>query len=92
VPPILGPPGGDVWQDCPSMLPARRKYLMSFQGELNVLNQTDKNDVQSTVSHFYSTILFQLSIIFMILFPKNKNLELCAVFNEFFFGYIYKSE
>ncbi|PSN36588.1 Exostosin-3 [Blattella germanica] len=32
-PPILGPPGGDVWQDCPSMLPARRKYLLSFQGE-----------------------------------------------------------
>ncbi|KAJ9588546.1 hypothetical protein L9F63_018084, partial [Diploptera punctata] len=32
-PPILGPPGGDVWQDCPSMLPARRRYLLSFQGE-----------------------------------------------------------
>ncbi|ALC42125.1 botv [Drosophila busckii] len=34
VPPILGPPGGDVWQECASMLPARRKYLLSFQGEL----------------------------------------------------------
>lgn len=33
VPPILGPPGGDVWQECESMLPARRKYLLSFQGE-----------------------------------------------------------
>ncbi|XP_044730794.1 exostosin-3 [Chrysoperla carnea] len=33
VPPILGPPGGDVWQECVSMLPARRKYLLSFQGE-----------------------------------------------------------
>jgi hypothetical protein len=33
-PPILGPPGGDVWQDYPSMLPARRQYLLSFQGEL----------------------------------------------------------
>lgn len=34
VPPILGPPGGDVWQECASMVPARRKYLLSFQGEL----------------------------------------------------------
>ncbi|XP_058058854.1 exostosin-3 [Anopheles bellator] len=33
-PPILGPPGGDVWQECVPMLPARRKYLLSFQGEL----------------------------------------------------------
>ena len=31
IPPILGPPGGDMWQDCSNMLPARRKYLMSFQ-------------------------------------------------------------
>ncbi|KAH8300076.1 hypothetical protein KR044_009525, partial [Drosophila immigrans] len=34
VPPILGPPGGDVWQECASMVPARRKYLLTFQGEL----------------------------------------------------------
>lgn len=34
VSPVLGPPGGDVWQDCVSMLPARRKYLLSFQGEM----------------------------------------------------------
>ncbi|EDW33662.1 GL11869 [Drosophila persimilis] len=34
VPPILGPPGGDVWQECASMVPARRKYLLSFQGEM----------------------------------------------------------
>lgn len=33
VPPILGPLNGDVWQQCPPMSPARRKYLMSFQGE-----------------------------------------------------------
>uniref|UniRef100_A0AAG5CYZ3 glucuronosyl-galactosyl-proteoglycan 4-alpha-N-acetylglucosaminyltransferase n=1 Tax=Anopheles atroparvus TaxID=41427 RepID=A0AAG5CYZ3_ANOAO len=37
-PPILGPPGGDVWQECVPMLPARRKYLISFQGELNGQN------------------------------------------------------
>lgn len=34
VSPILGPPGGDVWQECVHMLPARRKYLLSFQGEI----------------------------------------------------------
>lgn len=34
VPPILGPPGGDVWQECAPIAPARRKYLISFQGEL----------------------------------------------------------
>lgn len=34
VPPILGKPGGDVWQECSPMLPARRNYLMSFQGEM----------------------------------------------------------
>mgnify|MGYP005983905029 CR=1 FL=1 len=34
VSPVLGPPGGDVWQECPQMLPARRKYLLSFQGEM----------------------------------------------------------
>ncbi|XP_053964618.1 exostosin-3 [Anastrepha ludens] len=40
VPPILGPPGGDVWQDCAPMVPARRTYLLSFQGELRPLNKT----------------------------------------------------
>ncbi|CAO1401237.1 unnamed protein product [Diamesa serratosioi] len=40
VPPILGSPGGDVWQECSSMLPARRKYLLSFQGEIITGNQT----------------------------------------------------
>lgn len=34
VSPVLGPPGGDVWQECASMLPARRKYLLTFQGEM----------------------------------------------------------
>ncbi|XP_059049058.1 exostosin-3 [Achroia grisella] len=31
-PPALGPPGGDVWSDCAPIAPARRKYLLSFQG------------------------------------------------------------
>ncbi|XP_055680775.1 exostosin-3 [Lutzomyia longipalpis] len=44
IPPILGPPGGDVWQECAPMLPARRKYLMSFQGELKVQNTSKSID------------------------------------------------
>jgi len=32
VPPILGPPGGDVWQECAEMVPARRKYLLTYRG------------------------------------------------------------
>lgn len=36
VSPVLGPPGGDVWQECSRMLPARRNYLLSFQGEMKV--------------------------------------------------------
>lgn len=34
VPPVLGPPGGDVWQECAPIVPARRLYLLSFQGEM----------------------------------------------------------
>ncbi|XP_046392501.1 exostosin-3 [Ischnura elegans] len=33
LPPLLGPPGGDVWQGVPPVLPARRQFLLSFQGE-----------------------------------------------------------
>lgn len=40
VPPILGSPGGDTWQECAPMLPARRKFLLSFQGEIIVMNKT----------------------------------------------------
>lgn len=43
---ILGSPGGDVWQECVAQLPARRKYLLSFQGEL--INQTVKQEEQMT--------------------------------------------
>lgn len=43
VPPILGAPGGDVWQECSPMLPARRKYLLSFQGEMAAINKTANN-------------------------------------------------
>ncbi|XP_037948304.1 exostosin-3 [Teleopsis dalmanni] len=43
VPPILGPPGGDVWQECSTMVPARRKYLLTFQGELRPLDVAIKS-------------------------------------------------
>ncbi|KAL0281347.1 UNVERIFIED_CONTAM: hypothetical protein PYX00_002359 [Menopon gallinae] len=48
IPPVLGPPGGDVWQDYPNMLPARRKYLMSFQGQLesSELSETDEEIIK----------------------------------------------
>ncbi|CAG5017817.1 unnamed protein product [Parnassius apollo] len=37
-PPALGPPGGDVWADCVPIAPARRKYLLSFQGSQSTTN------------------------------------------------------
>uniref|UniRef100_U5EV17 glucuronosyl-galactosyl-proteoglycan 4-alpha-N-acetylglucosaminyltransferase n=1 Tax=Corethrella appendiculata TaxID=1370023 RepID=U5EV17_9DIPT len=43
--PILGPPGGDIWQECSNMLPARRKYLLSFQGEMNAMNQSGNGNL-----------------------------------------------
>ncbi|XP_026684532.1 exostosin-3 [Diaphorina citri] len=32
LPPGVGLPGGDIWNECPYLLPARRKYLLSYQG------------------------------------------------------------
>ncbi|XP_053693741.1 exostosin-3 [Sabethes cyaneus] len=65
VPPILGPPGGDVWQECSAMLPARRKYLLSFQGEMNVQqNQSSLNHVDEeaeTVDDFIIEHLKEMS-------------------------------
>lgn len=36
LPVSFGPPGGEIWMDSPYMLPARRKYLLSFEGYKNV--------------------------------------------------------
>lgn len=41
VPPALGQPSGDVWQECSPIVPARRKYLLTFQGEMKSLNGTN---------------------------------------------------
>lgn len=32
MPPLLGPPGNDVWHELPPVSPARRQYLMSYAG------------------------------------------------------------
>lgn len=43
IPPILGPPDGDVWQECAQMTPARRKFLLTFQGQLMNDSNVDIN-------------------------------------------------
>ncbi|KAG5883053.1 hypothetical protein JTB14_010441 [Gonioctena quinquepunctata] len=45
--PVLGPPGGDVWQECAPMLPSRRNYLLSFQGEMKTLHKTASSNPKS---------------------------------------------
>ncbi|XP_067014505.2 exostosin-3 isoform X2 [Anabrus simplex] len=56
VPPILGQPGGDVWQECPHLLPARRKFLLSFQGELHRSKETDREDDASVTDRHQQDI------------------------------------
>uniref|UniRef100_A0A6A7FTA7 glucuronosyl-galactosyl-proteoglycan 4-alpha-N-acetylglucosaminyltransferase n=3 Tax=Hirondellea gigas TaxID=1518452 RepID=A0A6A7FTA7_9CRUS len=34
---LLGLPGGDLWRNLPPLVPAKRTYLLSFQGELPAL-------------------------------------------------------
>uniref|UniRef100_A0A1B6CK88 glucuronosyl-galactosyl-proteoglycan 4-alpha-N-acetylglucosaminyltransferase n=1 Tax=Clastoptera arizonana TaxID=38151 RepID=A0A1B6CK88_9HEMI len=55
VPPILGPPGGDVWTECASQLPARRKYLLSFQGKQPNLNIQGLQDFNISELQKYMT-------------------------------------
>lgn len=56
VPPMLGPPGGDVWHECAPMVPARRKYLMSFQGEMKPTLRSNSipNDIPLDASKSYN--------------------------------------
>lgn len=42
LPASIGPPGGEIWMDSPHMLPARRKYLLSFEGYKNVNSSKDQ--------------------------------------------------
>nr|CAH7749198.1 unnamed protein product [Callosobruchus chinensis] len=62
VSPVLGPPGGDVWQECATMLPARRNYLLSFQGEMKEKNgMLSNHNVSSDLDKFVIEYLQQLS-------------------------------
>lgn len=44
LPASIGPPGGEVWIDLPYILPARRKYLLSFEGYKNVNSSKDQEN------------------------------------------------
>ncbi|EEB17816.1 conserved hypothetical protein [Pediculus humanus corporis] len=55
IPPILGPPGGDMWQDCSNMLPARRKYLMSFQGQTEIGGKYFEENVIERLKKFINS-------------------------------------
>ncbi|XP_049801082.1 exostosin-3-like isoform X1 [Schistocerca nitens] len=55
-PPVLGPPGGPVWQDCPQMAPARRKFLISFQGELSKPSNRTIKEINSAVNRNDSSV------------------------------------
>ena len=39
LPPLLGKPSGEVWDQLPFISPARRKHLVTFQGEYKILEQ-----------------------------------------------------
>lgn len=57
IPPVLGPPGGDIWMESPYMLPARRKYLLSFQGFLDFKNKSDKNNYDVSRSKYLYALM-----------------------------------
>ncbi|XP_072393657.1 exostosin-3 [Diabrotica undecimpunctata] len=66
--PVLGPPGGDVWQECNPMLPARRDYLLTFQGEIKKQKSPsprpsfdDSEDSNMELNRFILDHLVQLS-------------------------------
>lgn len=67
VPPVLGRPNGDVWQECPPIVPARRKYLLTFQGEMRVHNKTTSHDTdkpsdeETTLNNFIVDHLKEMS-------------------------------
>lgn len=88
--PVLGPPGGDVWQECGPMLPARRKYLLSFQGEMkrNVTKRstastyiygTDDSDFVNSDSYYYELDQFIVGHL--------KQMEKTSVSDKFYFEF-----
>ncbi|KAL0895674.1 hypothetical protein ABMA27_011752 [Loxostege sticticalis] len=55
-PPALGPPGGDVWADCAPISPARRKYLLSFQGSQPPAKGPDKDQDKTLIEYLQKTV------------------------------------
>ncbi|CAK1548519.1 unnamed protein product [Leptosia nina] len=54
-PPALGPPGGDVWAECAPMAPARRKYLMSFQGSKSPATDPNRDNDKQLIEALQKT-------------------------------------
>lgn len=50
IPPVVGPPGGETWMESPYMLPARRKYLLSFQGYASDSSMSEKDNSDASQS------------------------------------------
>ncbi|CAG4922944.1 unnamed protein product [Colias eurytheme] len=53
--PALGPPGGDVWAECAPIAPARRKYLLSFQGSKSPVTDLNKEDDKQLIESLQKT-------------------------------------
>ncbi|XP_057374862.2 exostosin-3-like [Daphnia carinata] len=69
VPPLLGPPGSDVWYDLPSLTPARRRYLLSYSGHLQSSSEVQKTLEQLTASSTSDEFYFE----FQCFHPKNES-------------------
>lgn len=54
IPPLLGPPGSDVWYDLPSITPARRRYLLSYSGQ-PFGGSGSSSEVQSTLEQLLAS-------------------------------------
>jgi hypothetical protein len=76
VPPLLGPPGSDVWYDLPSITPARRRYLLSYSGQ----SFGSSTEVQSTLEQLTaSTTSDEFYFEFQCSNPSNKtDTSLCG--------------
>lgn len=59
VPPLLGPPGSDVWYDLPSITPARRRYLLSYSGHLQSSSEVQTTLEQLTASSTSDEFYFE---------------------------------
>lgn len=75
MPPLLGPPGSDVWYDLPAATPARRRYLLSFSGQSTsaskvVQSALEQLQASSTSDEFFFE--FQCNL------PDGPEMSLCG--------------